>query len=141
VERMSESAVTAMDHQFLSQKPGIQLIKAGTYEKIELNNVLSIPALKSQIIDVPISPLEKPLTIGYFSMQKSEEFEFLYTYLEVKVIIKGQIIVRDEQGNKYVGEAGDVFIFTPETKVIFDAESDGDAIYTAHRLPEPTFLN
>jgi ethanolamine utilization protein EutQ (cupin superfamily) len=137
---MSENTVTKERFHYLSQKPGVQLIKAGTYEKKELNGLLGIPALKSQIIDVPICSNENALTMGYFSMQPSEDFEFTYTYLEVKVIINGKIVVRDGEGIKYVGEAGDVLIFTPETTVIFDKESDGDAIYTGHRLPEPSFM-
>ncbi|MFD4932573.1 hypothetical protein ACFWMS_27685, partial [Peribacillus butanolivorans] len=67
-------------------------------------------------------------------------FEFTYTFLEVKTVIKGKIIVRDDQGIKYVAEVGDVLIFTPDTTVIFDGESNGDAIYTGHRLPEPLFM-
>jgi uncharacterized cupin superfamily protein len=137
---MSEKTVTKTDYHYLSQKPGVQLIKAGTYKKIELNNVLGIPAVKSQIIDVPVTSKENALQLGYFSMQPGEEFEFTYTFLEVKAIINGKIVVRDEHGKKYVAEAGDVFIFTPDTTVVFDGESDGEAIYTGHRLPEPLFM-
>lgn len=137
---MSEKTVTKTEYNYLSQKPGVQLIKAGTYQKKELNELLGIPALKSQIIDVPICSNKNAIQMGYFSMQPSEDFEFTYTYLEVKVVIKGKIIIRDDQGKKYVAEAGDVLIFTPETTVIFDGESDGDAIYTGHRMPEPLFM-
>ncbi|MBT2730403.1 hypothetical protein J7E63_26575 [Bacillus sp. ISL-75] len=137
---MSEKTVTKEKFHYLSAKPGVQLIKAGTFEKKELNGLLGIPALKSQIIDVPICSKENALSMGYFSMQPSEDFEFTYTYLEEKVIIHGKIVVRDDQGIKYVAEAGDVLIFTPETTVIFDKESDGEAIYTGHRLPEPAFM-
>jgi uncharacterized cupin superfamily protein len=137
---MSEKTLAKTEFNFLSQKPGVQLIKAGTYKKKELNGLLGIPALKSQIIDVPISSKENALSMGYFSMQPSEDFVFTYTYLEVKVILNGKIVVRDDQGIKYVAEAGDVLVFTPETTVIFDKESDGEAIYTGHRLPEPSFM-
>ncbi|OHR66522.1 hypothetical protein HMPREF3291_01420 [Bacillus sp. HMSC76G11] len=137
---MSEKTVTQTEYKYLSQKPGVQLIKAGTYSKIELDGVLGQPALKSQIIDVPVTSKVNALQMGYFSMQPSEDFEFTYTFLEVKTVVRGKIIVRDDQGIKYVAEAGDVLIFTPETTVIFDGESDGDAIYTGHRLPEPLFM-
>ena len=137
---MDLKAVAKAGLNYLSEKPGVQLIKAGTYQKKELNGLLQVPALKSQIIDVPVSAKENAIQLGYFSMQPSEDFEFTYTFLEVKVVINGKIIVRDDRGEKYVGEAGDVFIFTPETTVIFDGESDGDAIYTGHRLPEPLFM-
>ncbi|MET3322282.1 UNVERIFIED_ORG: putative cupin superfamily protein [Peribacillus simplex] len=137
---MSEKTVAKTEYNYLSQKPGVQLIKAGTYSKIELDGILAQPALKSQIIDVPVTSNVSALQMGYFSMQPSEDFEFTYTFLEVKTVIKGKIIVRDDQGIKYVAEAGDVLIFTPDTTVIFDGESNGDAIYTGHRLPEPLFM-
>lgn len=137
---MSEKTLKKTEFNYLSEKPGVQLLKAGTYVKKELNGLLGIPALKSQIIDVPVTSKENALSLGYFSMHPSEDFEFTYTYLEVKVVINGKIVVRDDQGVKYVAEAGDVLIFTPETTVIFDKESDGDAIYTGHRLPEPSFM-
>lgn len=137
---MSEQASTKETYTYLSQQPGIQLIKAGTYSQIELDEVLKVPGLKSQIIDVPISAEERPLALGYFSMQPSEDFLFEYTYLEVKVVVSGQIIVSDEQGTKYIGEAGDVFIFTPNTNVLFHKESNGHAVFTGHRAPEPMFM-
>ncbi|MEH7378317.1 hypothetical protein [Neobacillus drentensis] len=138
---MSEKTVTKKDYNFLSQKPGIQLIKSGTYDKKELNAVLGNPALKSQIIDVPVTDRENAVSLGYYSMQKAtDSFDFMYEFLEIKVIVRGNIVVSDQQGNKYVGEVGDVFIFNPGTLVTFEGESDGDAIYTAHRLPEPLFM-
>ncbi|KMY50277.1 cupin domain-containing protein [Peribacillus loiseleuriae] len=125
---------------YLNDKPGVKVIKAGTYKKKELNSILGIPNLESQIIDVPVCTDKHGLQMGYFSMQNSEDFEFTYTFLEIKIVFRGKIIVRDEQGNKYIAEEGDVFVFSPTTTVIFDGESDGDAFYTAHRLPEPSFL-
>lgn len=141
VKKMSEKTVTKTDHDYLSTKPGIQLIKAGTYGKKELNAVLGNPALKSQIIDVPVTDRVNPVQVGFYSMQPAtDSFDFMYEFLEIKVIVRGKIVVSDEQGKKYVGEVGDVFIFNPGTLVTFEGESDGDAIYTAHRSPEPLFM-
>jgi ethanolamine utilization protein EutQ (cupin superfamily) len=137
---MSEKMLTKTEFTFLSQKPGVQLIKAGTYKKKELNGLLELPALKSQIIDVPITDKENAVQLGYFSMQPGESFTFTYTFLEMKVVLNGKIVIIDDKGEKYVAEQEDVLIFTPDTTVIFDKESNGDAIYTAHRLPEPSFL-
>ncbi len=137
---MSQKTIAQEDIKYLNDKPGVKLIKAGTYQKKELDGLLGVPGLKSQIIDVPVCTNENAIQMGYFSMQESEDFEFTYTFLEIKVVVNGKIIVRDDQGRKYVAEVGDVFIFSPETTVIFDGESNGDAIYTAHRLPEPDFL-
>ncbi|MGG3451675.1 MULTISPECIES: cupin domain-containing protein [Bacillaceae] len=137
---MSQSTTESTNYNYLSKEPSIQIIKAGTFQKKELNDILGIPALKSQIIDVPVTSKENAITMGYFDMQPGEEFEFVYEFLEVKFVIKGKFVLRDREGNKYVAEAGDVVIFTPNKPVIFDAESDGEAFYTAHRIPEKPFL-
>jgi ethanolamine utilization protein EutQ (cupin superfamily) len=138
---MSENTVAKTNYTYLKGKAGIQLIKAGTYDKKELDAVLGNPALRSQIIDVPVTDAVNALQLGYYSMQPAtDSFDFLYEFLEVKVIVRGKIVVSDQQGNKYVGEVGDVFIFSPGTVVTFEGESDGDAIYTAHRAPEPLFM-
>ena len=124
----------------LSTEPGIQLIKAGTPETIEVAPLVELPDHKSQIIDLPISEANRPLSLGRFAMQPSIDFPFLYEYLEVKVILKGKICVKDEQGVKYEANPGDIYIFTPQTEVTFLAESDGEAVYAGHRAQEPLFL-
>src|SRR3954468_10776975 len=110
---MSHSSIESANYKFLSKEPSIQIIKAGTFKKKELNNVLGIPELKSQIIDVPVTSKENGITMGYFTMHPGEEFEFVYEFLEVKFVTKGKFVLRDEQGNKYTAEKGDVVIFTP----------------------------
>ncbi|MGE8081212.1 hypothetical protein [Peribacillus loiseleuriae] len=136
---MSQST-EAKNYSYLSQKPGIQIFKPGTFDKIELDGLLGKPDLNSQIIDVPVTATANPLTIGFFSMQPGDEFEFVYEFLEYKVITKGKFVLRDKQGNKYVAEAGDVVLFTPNVPVIFDGESDGEAIYTKHAAADAAFM-
>ncbi|MED1471748.1 cupin domain-containing protein [Bacillus salipaludis] len=77
---------------------------------------------------MPVTSKENAQQLGYFSIQPGEEFTFAYTFLEVKTVIRGKIVVWDDQGKKYVAEAGDVIIFTPDSTAVFDGESDGDAI-------------
>ncbi|WP_306299002.1 cupin domain-containing protein [Bacillus sp. OV166] len=95
----------------------------------------NITSIKKVIIDVPITDQKNAVQLEYFSMQPCESFTFTYTFLEMKVVLNGKIVIRDDQDQKYVAEKGDVLIFTPDTTAIFDGERDGDAIYTAHRLP------
>ncbi len=125
---------------FLSQKPGIQLIKYGTPEMVDLERSYQCPGLKSSIIDIPISGQKDALTIGRFEMRPSVDFPFFYEYLEVKTIVTGKIVVKDEDGVVYEASPGDVFVFTPPHLVTFLAECDGTAVYVGHRLPEPSFL-
>ena len=124
----------------LSQKPGIQLIKSGTPDLVDLEKSYQRPGLRSKIIDLPITAAQNALTMGRFEMRPSVDFPFYYDYLEVKTIVTGKIVVRDEDGVRYEATPGDVFIFTPPYLVTFLAESDGTAVYAGHRGPEPSFL-
>ena len=123
----------------LSTEPGIQLIKSGMPKTIEVAPIVELPDHKSQIINLRISEVNRPLSLGRFAMQPSIDFPFLYEYLEVKIILKGKICVKDRAGVKYVANLGDIYIFTPQTEVTFLAESDGEAVYAGHREPEPLF--
>lgn len=125
---------------FLSQSPGIQLIKAGTPNMVSLEHSYQQPGLKSTIVDVPITGEDNALTVGRFEMRPSVDFPFYYEYLEVKTIVSGKIVVKDEAGVRYEASPGDVFVFTPPHLVTFLAECDGTAVYVGHRLPEPSFL-
>ena len=125
----------------LSQKPGIQLIKSGSLEMVPLAETYMCAGLNSSIIDVPISKENRPLTMGHFEMRPSpNDFPFFYEYLEVKTVVNGTIVVKDEQGERYEAHTGDVFIFTPPHVVTFLAESNGRAVYMGHRGAEPSFL-
>jgi ethanolamine utilization protein EutQ (cupin superfamily) len=134
-------AATKDNYTYLSQKPGLQLIKAGSIEKKELNKVLGISEVRSQIIDVPITANNDAATLGLYSMQEAEKgFDFTYDYLEIKAVISGKFVLSDDQGNNFTAESGDVVIINPGTTVTFHPESDGEAVYVAHRLPEPIFV-
>ncbi|OAH58333.1 MULTISPECIES: cupin domain-containing protein [Bacillaceae] len=128
----------------LSETPGIQVFKAAdlekTFPKLDVSTIISQPGVNSQIVDVPVAETPNPLTLGFFSMQPGESFEFLYEVVEYKVVTKGKFVLRDLQGNRYEAEAGDVVLFTPNVPVIFDGESDGEAIYTAHRPADASFM-
>lgn len=107
---------------------------------IDLEHTYLQPGLKSTIIDIPITDAQNALTVGRFEMRPSVDFPFFYEYLEVKTIVSGKIVVRDEAGVRYEATPGDVFVFTPPHMVTFLAECDGTAVYIGHRLPELSFL-
>ena len=123
----------------LTTQPGIFLFRSGSFKLNDLSKLLEVEGLKSQMAEVAVTNNSNALTIGHFAMQPGVEFEYVYDSVEYKVITKGKIVVRDKQGNKYVAEVGDVLLFSPDVTVIFDAESDGEAIYTAHRNADPSF--
>jgi len=123
----------------LTNKSGISLLKSGSLKLNDLSKLLEVEGLKSEMAEVAVTNNSNALTIGHFIMQPGVEFEYSYDSVEYKVITKGKIIVRDTDNNKYVAEVGDVLVFSPYVTVIFDAESDGEAIYTAHRNADSSF--
>lgn len=137
---MTEKTLTQNEKTFLCAEPGIQLIKAGTYKLNELSVLRGSPNLKGQILDVPLTAEKEALTMGYFALQPSEDYSADFNFIEVKVVTSGTMIVRDVEGNRYVGEVGDVLIFSPNTTVIFDGESDGEAVYFKNILANPSYL-
>lgn len=137
---MSENTLTQKESKFLDEKPGIQLIKAGSYDLKELSKLRGTPELKGQIIDAPITDKKEVLTMGFFALQPSIDYSAEFDFIEIKVVTKGKMVVRDIEGNKYVGEVGDVLIFSPKTTVIFDGESDGEAVYFKNVAANPSYL-
>ncbi|WP_392340674.1 hypothetical protein [Moritella marina] len=123
----------------LTNKPGIFLLKSGSFKLNDLSKLLEVEGLKSDMAEVAVTNNSNALTIGHFTMEPGVEFEYAYDSVEYKVITKGKIVVRDAENNKYVAEVGDVLLFSPYTVVIFDAESNGEAIYTAHRSADASF--
>lgn len=127
------------DLNFLSAVPGVYLIKAGTPALLELSERVAMPELKSQIIDIPLTDLTEALTIGRFAMQESVDLPYQYDILETKIILSGKIRVQNDQGAIYEGNTGDIFVFVPPTNVVFLGDSDGVAVYAAHRSREALF--
>lgn len=137
---MSEKTLTQNELKFLDEKPGIQLIKAGSYILNELSELRGTPDLKGQIIDAPVTDKKEVLTMGYFALQPSVDYSAEFNFIEIKVVTKGKMVVRDVEGNKYVAEVGDVLIFSPKTTVNFDGESDGEAVYFKNVAANPSYL-
>ncbi|MGG3448566.1 hypothetical protein [Domibacillus aminovorans] len=137
---MNQKTIKQTESKLLCEKPGIQLLKAGTYNLNELSELRRTPELKGQILDVPLTDKKEVLTLGYFALQPSVDYSAEFDFIEIKVVTKGKMVVRDVQGNKYVGEVGDVLIFSPKTTVIFDGESNGEAVYFKNVEANPSYL-
>ena len=139
-EAPMETLIASQSAETVSVRPGVMLFKYGTPEMVDLERSYMCPGLKSWIIDVPVTGHTNPLTFGRFEMRPSVDFPFFYEYLEVKTIVSGKIVVKDESGVRFEATAGDVFVFTPPHLVTFLAECDGTAVYVGHRGSEPSFL-
>jgi len=77
---------------------------------------------------------EKPITCGFYRVDKGEPFTYTYTYHEMKIVIEGEFDISDETGQKVHAVAGDVFYFPKGSKITFTSETYGLAFFTGQRL-------
>lgn len=131
-----------MTQSFVDAQGGIYLIKAGSQQANELSELKNMSELKGQILDIPLTFSNlQALTLGYFSLQPSVSYEAVFNFIEVKIVTKGKMVVRDGHNQKYVAYAGDVLVFMPDTLVIFDGESDGEAVYFKNVAATESYLS
>jgi uncharacterized cupin superfamily protein len=76
---------------------------------------------------------EKPISCGFYRLEKGTPLVYTYTYHEMKIIVEGSFDISDETGNKVHAVAGDVFYFPKGAKITFETEDYGLSFYTGQR--------
>ncbi|PKY02296.1 hypothetical protein P168DRAFT_292385 [Aspergillus campestris IBT 28561] len=76
---------------------------------------------------------DKPMTAGFYRLEKGTPLVYEYTYDEMKIILEGEFEIADETGQKVTATPGDVFHFPKGTKVTFTTPSYGLAFFTGQR--------
>lgn len=85
-----------MIESFINAKAGIYLIKAGSYQENELSELKNMPELAGSILDIPLAEsANNALTLGYFTLKPSVSYEAVFNFIEVKIVTKGKMVVRD----------------------------------------------
>jgi ethanolamine utilization protein EutQ (cupin superfamily) len=79
-----------------------------------------------------LSP-DKPITAGFYRLEKGTPLVYTYTYHEMKIILEGSFEISDEAGNKVTAKPGDVFYFPKGAKITFTTDDYGLAFYTGQR--------
>lgn len=94
------------------------------------------PGINAFLGDVITSDdLEKTIVGGFFRMEKSDEpLVYEYTYHEMKIIVEGEMIISDQEGNTAHATVGDVFYFPKGTVVTFQSPSHGIGFFCGQRL-------
>lgn len=88
----------------------------------------SINNLKSEKLDP-----EKPISAGFYRLEKGTPLVYEYTYHEMKIIVDGSFDISDEAGNKVHAVAGDVFYFPKGSKITFTTEDFGLGFFVGQR--------
>jgi ethanolamine utilization protein EutQ (cupin superfamily) len=68
---------------------------------------------------------DKPISAGFYRLEKGTPLVYEYTYDEMKIIIEGQFQISDETGQSVHAKPGDVFYFPKGSKITFTTESYG----------------
>ncbi|KAH9888277.1 ethanolamine utilization protein-like protein [Xylariomycetidae sp. FL2044] len=84
--------------------------------------------------DVAVSmDTTKPISAGFYRLEKGTPLVYEYTYHEMKVIVEGSFDISDEAGNKVHAVPGDVFYFPKGSKITFTTDDYGLGFYVGQR--------
>ncbi|KAI1381979.1 RmlC-like cupin domain-containing protein [Hypoxylon crocopeplum] len=78
----------------------------------------------------------KPISAGFYRLEKGTPLVYEYKYHEMKIIIEGSYDISDEAGNKVHAVPGDVFYFPKGAKVTFTTDDYGLAFYCGQRVKD-----
>ncbi|KAH8431541.1 cupin domain-containing protein [Aspergillus melleus] len=76
---------------------------------------------------------EKPITAGFYRLEKGTPLVYEYPYDEMKIILEGEFEISDETGQKVTASPGDVFHFPKGSKITFSTPSYGLAFFTGQK--------
>ena len=95
---------------------------------------MQVPDTAAFLADVHTSSdKDKPITCGFFRMEKGKSLEYNYDYEEMKLIVEGEMIISDESGNRVHAKAGDVFYFAKGSTIRFESPSYGIGFFCGQR--------
>ncbi|KAF9884483.1 hypothetical protein FE257_001744 [Aspergillus nanangensis] len=79
---------------------------------------------------------EKPISAGFYRLEKGTPLVYTYHYDEMKIILEGEYEIADETGQKVTATPGDVFYFPKGSTITFTTPSYGLAFYTGQRAKD-----
>lgn len=79
---------------------------------------------------------DKPVSCGFYRLEKGTPLVYTYTYHEMKIILEGEFNISDETGQSVHAVAGDVFYFPKGSVITFKTDSYGLAFYTGQRVKD-----
>ncbi|KAF1851758.1 uncharacterized protein K460DRAFT_362504 [Cucurbitaria berberidis CBS 394.84] len=80
----------------------------------------------------PTNP-DKPISGGFYRLEKGTPLEYTYSYDELKIIVEGHFYITDETGKEVKGEKGDVFFFPAGAKILFKTDDYGLGFFVGQR--------
>src|SRR5262245_47026327 len=118
------------------------LSKAGAIHKVE-NGFLGLPDMDAPGTDAAIgdalhNPEGTVMSAGFFELKKSEPLVYTYTYDEMKLVVKGEFILTDQDtGEVTHAKERDVLFFPKGTTVKFETPEYGLGFFAGDRTFAP----
>jgi ethanolamine utilization protein EutQ (cupin superfamily) len=95
---------------------------------------MNVPATEAFLADVHTSKdAAKPITCGFFRMEKGPALVYDYNYEEMKVIVEGEMTIADETGQSVNARPGDVFYFAKGSRITFSSPTYGIGFFCGQR--------
>jgi len=76
---------------------------------------------------------DKPISGGFYRLEKGTPLVYTYTYDEIKIIVDGHFYISDETGKEVKAEKGDVFFFPKGSKITFKTDDFGLGFFVGQR--------
>lgn len=76
---------------------------------------------------------EKPISAGFYRLEKGTPLVYTYTYHEMKIIVEGEFIISDESGQEVTATPGDVLYFPKGSVITFKTNSYGLGFFVGQR--------
>ena len=109
------------------------LIHVPNAQRMQLPS-MGVPATEAFLADVRTSKdAAKPITCGFFRMEKGPALVYDYHYDEMKVIVEGEMTIADETGQSVTARPGDVFYFAKGSLITFSSPSYGVGFFCGQR--------
>lgn len=76
-----------------------------------------------------------PISSGFYHLSPGTPLEYTYTYHEMKIILEGEVRIKDGTGQEVLATAGDVFYFPKGSIITFstDTPTGVKAFYVGQR--------
>jgi uncharacterized cupin superfamily protein len=95
---------------------------------------MNVPGAAAFLADVHVSnDGEKPITCGFFRMQKGKPLIYDYHYEEMKILVEGEMIITDETGQSVHVTPGDVLYFAKGSRIQFESPTYGIGFFCGQR--------
>jgi ethanolamine utilization protein EutQ (cupin superfamily) len=118
------------------------LTKAGAIHKVEKGYEglpsMNEPGVVAAIGDSLHNPEGTVMSAGFFELKKSEPLVYTYTYDEMKLVVKGEFILTDQDtGEVTHAKERDVLFFPKGTTVKFETPEYGLGFFAGDRTFAP----